>query len=134
MMRRSVVVVDVIGEHEQQWIIVEDDEASLGAWKSPNSPGNNREDTLIKTSNKLSSCSTSAGQARLKKIRINGLSQDYSFLKWIEASLQILAPGLEYFSFAEQFEGTEEATNTNYKDLLLTLQSRQINFELVDNH
>lgn len=66
-----------------------------------------------KMSNKHSSCSTSADQARLKKIRINGLSKDYKFLKWVEANLQRSPPGLEYFSFAEQFEGTEEATNTN---------------------
>ncbi|KAI8330396.1 hypothetical protein EDC96DRAFT_548954 [Choanephora cucurbitarum] len=78
-------------------------------------------------SNKRSSCSTSVGQARVKKIRINGLSKNYKFLKWVEASLQRSPPGLEYFSFAEQFEGTEEATNTNYKDLLLTLQSHQSN-------
>jgi hypothetical protein len=78
-------------------------------------------------SNKRPSCSTPIDQANVKKIRIKGLSQEYKFLNWVEASLQRTPPELEYVSFAEQFEGTEEATNTNYKDLLLILQTRQSN-------
>lgn len=70
---------------------------------------------------------TSVDQVKVKKIGINGLSKDYKFLKWAEASLQRSPSRLEYFSFAEQFDGTEEATNTSYKDLLLTLQSHQSN-------
>lgn len=61
------------------------------------------------------------------KIRINGIRKDYKFLKWLEANLQKTPSSIDCFSFAEQFEGTEEATNTNYKDLLLTLQSHQSN-------
>lgn len=61
------------------------------------------------------------------KIRITGIRKDYKFLKWLEANLQKTPPEIDYFSFAEQYNGTEEATNTNYKDLLLTLQSHQSN-------
>jgi hypothetical protein len=60
-----------------------------------------------------------------KKTRINGLMKDYKFLAWAESSFQKQQPDLNYFLFAEHFNGTEDATNANYMDLLLTLQSKQ---------
>lgn len=43
----------------------------------------------------------------------------------MESSFQKQSPELDYFSFAELFNGTKDATNSNYMDLLLTLQSKQ---------
>lgn len=63
----------------------------------------------------------------LKKTRINGIRKDYKFLAWVESSFQKEPPELDYFSFAEHFNGTEDATNANYMDLRLTLQSKQSN-------
>lgn len=63
----------------------------------------------------------------LKKTRINGIRKNYKFLAWVESSFQKEPPELDYFSFAEHFNGTEDATNANYMDLLLTLQSKQSN-------
>ncbi|KAI9007863.1 hypothetical protein CLU79DRAFT_533364 [Phycomyces nitens] len=65
--------------------------------------------------------------AQVKKTRINGLSKDNETLLWVESSFKKTPPCLDYFSFAENFNDTEEATNTFFKDLLLTLQSKQSN-------
>lgn len=62
-----------------------------------------------------------------KKTRINGLRKDYKFSSWVESSFKKQSPELDYFSFAELFNGAEDATNANYMDLLLTLQSKQSN-------
>ncbi|KAG0959794.1 hypothetical protein G6F31_011298 [Rhizopus arrhizus] len=53
--------------------------------------------------------------------------KDYKFLPWVESSFKKQSPELDYFSFAELFNGAEDATNANYMDLLLTLQSKQSN-------
>ncbi|GAA5809211.1 hypothetical protein MFLAVUS_002616 [Mucor flavus] len=79
-----------------------------------------------KMSNKRRSTSSASGAPMdAKKIRINGLSKNYKFLSWIETSLRKSSPELDYFSYAEQINDTKEATNTSYKDLLLTLQQKQ---------
>ncbi|ORE11397.1 hypothetical protein BCV72DRAFT_219933 [Rhizopus microsporus var. microsporus] len=75
---------------------------------------------------KRKSIDTSEAQL-LKKTRINDLRKDYKFLAWVDSSFQKQPPDLDYFSFAEHFDSTEDATNANYMDLLLTLQSKQSN-------
>ncbi|KAG1302543.1 hypothetical protein G6F64_010838 [Rhizopus arrhizus] len=77
--------------------------------------------------NKRKPTDTSEAQFSKKKTRINGLRKDYKFLPWVESSFKKQSPELDYFSFAELFNGAEDATNANYMDLLLTLQSKQSN-------
>lgn len=53
--------------------------------------------------------------------------KNYKFLSWVETSLQKSQPELDNFLLAEKMNDTKEATNTSYKDLLLTLQQKQSN-------
>ncbi|CAO3644771.1 unnamed protein product [Cunninghamella blakesleeana] len=64
---------------------------------------------------------------KLKKPRISNLPKDYKYRKWIEHSLERDSPPLNYFTFAKEFERSEQETNNHYNNLLENLSKNQSN-------
>ena len=61
------------------------------------------------------------------KIRVRGIKKDYKFASYLDSSLNTAHPTLDYFKFADTYQGTKRATNSHYKDLLENLTKNQSN-------
>lgn len=66
-------------------------------------------------------------QVKDTKIRIASFPKNYKFSEYLNSSLKSLNPKLDYFKFADQFNGTKRATNNHYLDLLGMLLKNQSN-------
>ncbi|KAI8880090.1 hypothetical protein K501DRAFT_325182, partial [Backusella circina FSU 941] len=61
------------------------------------------------------------------QMRISGFKKNYKFWSYLHASLNRENPNLDYFHFADAYQGTRRATNNHFKDLLKKLSSKQSN-------
>lgn len=66
-------------------------------------------------------------QEKDTKIRITSFPKNYKFSEYLNSSLKPPNPKLDYFKFADQFNGTKKATNNHYLDLLDKLSKNQSN-------
>jgi hypothetical protein len=60
------------------------------------------------------------------KMRIRGIKKNYKFSNYLDSSLNTGSPALNYFSFADIYQGTR-ATNNHFKDLLDNMSTNQSN-------
>jgi hypothetical protein len=51
-------------------------------------------------------------------MRISGIRKDYHSWDCLDLSLRYPNPNLEYFVFADRFNGTRNSTSSHYSDLL----------------
>ncbi|KAI7887580.1 uncharacterized protein EV154DRAFT_427164 [Mucor mucedo] len=61
------------------------------------------------------------------KTRVLGLPKGYKYKEWLDSQLNVDEPFIDYFKFADTFDGSESATNYHYADLLEKLSSGQSN-------
>lgn len=62
-----------------------------------------------------------------RKTRVCGIKRNYKFNNYLSSSLEKETPSLDYFSFADAFQGTKRATNYHFADLLKKLSTNQSN-------
>jgi hypothetical protein len=67
----------------------------------------------------------------ISQIRISGLPANYAFKDWLQQALRDESDPLNYFSFANVFDGNENATNTHYSDLLNLLSNKRQSKKLI---
>lgn len=60
-------------------------------------------------------------------MRIRGIKKNYKFSNYLDSSLNTGNPALNYFSFANTYQGTRGATNNHFKDLLDNMSTNQSN-------
>ncbi|KAI9248419.1 hypothetical protein EDC94DRAFT_348058 [Helicostylum pulchrum] len=61
------------------------------------------------------------------KTRVLGLPKGYKYKEWLNSELNIEEPFIDYFKFADTFNGLQSATNYHYTDLLRKLSTGQTN-------
>lgn len=61
------------------------------------------------------------------KTRVLGLSKGYKYKEWLNSELNVDEPFINYFKFADTFDGSQSATNYHYTDLLKKLSTGQSN-------
>lgn len=66
-----------------------------------------------------------------QKVRILGLPSDYAYKDWVQQELQDENNPLNYFAFADKFNGNEQVTNTHYTDLLHLLSNKRQSKKLI---
>jgi hypothetical protein len=65
-------------------------------------------------------------------MRICGIRKDYHSWDCPDLSLRYPSPNLDYFIFADKFDGTRNSTNSHYSDLFDKLSNQQSN-KLMNN-
>lgn len=58
-------------------------------------------------------------------LRISGLLVNYIYKSWLQQTLKDEDNPLDYFSFADEFGGSESETNLHYNDLLTRLDNEK---------
>lgn len=61
------------------------------------------------------------------QMRINGFKKNSKFWSYLNASLNRENPNLDYFHFADLYQGTRRATSNHFRDLLIKFSSKQSN-------
>jgi hypothetical protein len=64
---------------------------------------------------------------RQTRTRVIGLSKDYKYKDWLNSVLNTTEPIIDYFKFADTFDGAQRPTNYHYADLLKKLSTGQSN-------
>lgn len=70
---------------------------------------------------------TNMPQNKRTRTRIVGLPKNYKYKDWLNSSLNVAEPTIEYFEFASTFDDSENCTNHHYVDLLKKLSTGQSN-------
>jgi hypothetical protein len=65
------------------------------------------------------------------RTRICGVPKGYQYIDWIQESLSSENNMLDYFSFANTFNNTEQNTNSHYVDLLNFLSNNNQSKKLI---